>query len=82
MTDVNQNFFALGGHSLGAVRVVHGLRARLGVDLPVWDVFEHPTPAGLVRLLAKGGDVHVVQPLREQRRTGDVRPSPGQVLLQ
>ncbi|MER7583168.1 amino acid adenylation domain-containing protein [Kitasatospora sp. NPDC097691] len=55
VADVNQNFFALGGHSLGMVRVVHDIRRRLGVDLPLWGVFEHPTPAGLVQLLAERG---------------------------
>jgi amino acid adenylation domain-containing protein len=51
VTDVNQNFFALGGHSFGAVRIVHSIQRRLGVSLPVSGVFEHPTPAALTRQL-------------------------------
>ncbi|MFI8083342.1 amino acid adenylation domain-containing protein [Kitasatospora sp. NPDC086009] len=55
VADVHQNFFATGGHSLGMVRVAHDIHWRLGVDLPLRDVFEHPTPAGLVQLLAERG---------------------------
>src|SRR5436305_1758940 len=50
---VYDNFFALGGHSLQAARIVSWLRDAFQVALSVRSLFEQPTIDGLVRELAK-----------------------------
>jgi amino acid adenylation domain-containing protein len=49
-----ENFFALGGDSIRALRVAAGARAR-GLPIGVEQVFREPTVAGLAALCAPGG---------------------------
>jgi acetoacetyl-CoA synthetase len=49
------DFFALGGTSLQAVRVFTSIRDRLGVDLPLSVLMEAPTPARLAEAVDDPG---------------------------
>lgn len=60
------DFFALGGHSLGAARVVARIREVLGVELPLKSFFAHPTlaaMASIIRDLRRGTEIRR-QPIR------------------
>jgi acyl carrier protein len=45
------DFFDLGGHSLKATRILTRVGARLGVELPVAVIFDHPTVRGIAALV-------------------------------
>ena len=49
---VDDNFFELGGHSLKATLAVSRMQQALEVDVPLRQIFSHPTPAELAQQLA------------------------------
>ena len=48
--DIDQDFFALGGHSMSAAQVISRIRSKLKLDVSLRDLFDRPTPAGLAEL--------------------------------
>jgi thioesterase domain-containing protein len=73
----DDNFFDLGGHSILLVKVQTQLRARLGRDVPVLDLFSHPTVASLADYLDRSPEnagrraLEIILPLRPE---GDLPP--------
>ncbi|MEX0916118.1 MAG: AMP-binding protein, partial [Wenzhouxiangellaceae bacterium] len=49
---VRDNFFALGGFSLLAIKLLNLIRERLGAELDLQDLFEHPDVSSLATLIA------------------------------
>jgi long-subunit acyl-CoA synthetase (AMP-forming) len=62
----DDNFFALGGHSLLVVKLHRDLVAALDLPLSLTDLYRFPTIRGLADFLTTGGDTQAVE--RSSRR--------------
>ncbi|WP_335941689.1 non-ribosomal peptide synthetase, partial [Streptomyces sp. PTD5-9] len=76
---LHDNFFSLGGHSLLATRLINGVRSTFSVELPLKALFQAPTVASLMGIIA---DIEGTRPpLVRHNRTGPVELSLAQQRL-
>ncbi len=66
-----QNFFDAGGHSLLATQIMSRLRAKLGIELPLRTLFEHPTVTEFAVVLAEKMDFAAVDLTISSMSTSD-----------
>jgi amino acid adenylation domain-containing protein len=64
----DDNFFDLGGHSLLLVRVHARLTERLRAEVPIAELFQHPTLASLAAFLDARGGASPAPPVRRSAR--------------
>lgn len=81
---VDDSFFDLGGHSLGAGQIIARVAESLGVDVGFREFFEEPTVAHMAEIVGRsvagdGGDRDLRRLLAdlESRSDGGARPLPG-----
>ncbi|MFD5751111.1 phosphopantetheine-binding protein [Streptomyces sp. NPDC127033] len=73
--DPRDNFFDLGGHSVLLHMVRDAVRERLGTDVPLVELFAHPTVHSLARHLDGGDSRGVTERHTAQRSAGRARLS-------
>ncbi|PSM45376.1 non-ribosomal peptide synthetase [Streptomyces dioscori] len=67
---IRDSFFDIGGTSLSAIKMAHGIRAALGTTVPVRDLMLHPTIEGLGGLVRRGRSETPPSNLIEFRKGG------------
>lgn len=66
---LDSDFFAAGGHSLSAMRLVAQVRSRLEVEIHLRDLFRHPTPSLLTERISQLPPARRPGPERSDRIT-------------
>ncbi|MCC5669554.1 condensation domain-containing protein [Nostoc sp. CHAB 5784] len=71
---VRDNFFALGGHSLVAIRLIAQIQQQFGKNLPLATLFQSSTVEQLATILRKHSDSSFWSPLVAIQPNGSKRP--------
>ncbi|MFJ6811325.1 amino acid adenylation domain-containing protein, partial [Streptomyces anulatus] len=71
---VDDSFFDLGGHSLLATRLTSRIRAVLGIEVPLQQVFAASSPAQLAGVLAEGSGRDRTAPALEPQPRPELLP--------
>lgn len=71
---IDQNFFALGGHSLSAIQLVSRIKKRLQHEIPVSALFQFSTVAEVASLVRKKTGTQAARALVRIQPAGDKPP--------
>jgi len=79
---IKESFFALGGHSLRAIRLINQIESEVGIRLEVKDVFTHPTIEALSHLITeKSEGEYIPIPIAKEQASYEMSSSQKRVYL-
>ena len=77
----DSDFFALGGHSLSALRLIGDIEREFGATVSLRSLFDAPTPRALAREIAASEPIETRSPEPEHNETSQPGPAQERMLL-